>query len=324
MDKQEFVSSVNVDDKLAASAWEQANGDPDKAHELVETDRVIVKGRFSDPDEGFYGLFYVDWSAVKTSLNSLEVVVLSDDSIQDVDPSIKSVEFQSKVEQYQTNDAKMGGYTDQLEKALRKYWSNPQSKIRSALKSGDQDTFEGLHESFVAEALELDELSLVLRTDQRLRVESETSSTSSPSPASDREITIPCEIEINPVKGMPVSKINPGDLIYVELGEVESEKQKVVDRLEDRKDETGMVPAKVLGKKGTAAGNLRIDVEFDDSVKGKVSCGKDVSILVPGSTKQRDSDGTTDFSELLQNEFFIGVLLGVILLVVLGIWYFLF
>lgn len=328
MNKQEFIRSVTVDNNLAESAWEKAGGDEAKARELLQGERIIFKGRFSDPDEGFYGLFYLDWGQNQTSLNDLNAVVLSDKSVEDVEPSMKSAEFKTQVEQYETSSAKMGGYTDQLSGVLKNVWSNPQSDVRKALESGESDRLQGLHRTIIGEELELEELSLVAESDERLKIESATpassSSTSTATESSSRDVVLPCQIEINPVRGVPVSKISPGDMIYVEPGEVEGSEQRVVDELENHRDDSGMIPARVRSKQSTAAGNLRIDVDFDDSVKGKISCGKDVSILVPDTTRAKQQRNTGGLINLLQNEMFLGLITGAVVLLVLGIWYFLF
>ncbi|MFB6346049.1 MAG: hypothetical protein ABEK50_09790 [bacterium] len=324
MNKTEFVQSLDVSDNLAEEAWERANGDEDKAKKLLALDRLTVKGRFSDPEAGFYGLIFINWSADRDSLLELEGVVVGDDSVQNVDPSSSVKKFKRNLEGYTSSEAKMGGYTDQLESSLRKIWSNPNSDVRECVKSGTLDLLEGILEAFIADDLELSELSLSTDIDRKLHLETTTKKAQgSTSGASSSDTEIPCHVEINPVKGMPVSRVNPGDHVYVDPGNPQDYDKDVASTLENRREDNGLISAKLIAKGGTKSGKLRMEVDLGEGLKGKVNCGKDVSILVPESTLRSKEQGSDTFDDMMRNELILGIALGGILLLVLGIWLFL-
>jgi hypothetical protein len=285
-----------------------------------------VKGRFSNTEEGFYGLFCFIWHADSSSPSGMKQIVVGDSDVQEISPSESLKSFQSRIESFRAEEGSMGGYTDELQHTLKSDLSDRGSDLYQTLEDQDLDILEDVLSGLLRTELEMDSLALTVEAEVQRRV-TEESSRSRSTRSSDTKVEenpLKGNVEINPVRGVPITKISPGERIFVRLTESGSSGVGSTGGVKEYENNDGLIPAQLISKEANAAGKLRLKVEFPNGVPGTLTCGKDVSIVVPEGTKDRlDDDSSGELPGFLQDEIFLGTTIAIIILIVIGIWLFL-
>lgn len=321
MKKSEFIRAANAPRSIAQAAWEAADGDEEKARELLEPDKINVKGRLADTENGFYGLFCFRWHLDSSSPSQIQQIVLGDSDVQDVSTSDSLKNFQKTIENFRSEGGSMGGFTDELQQVLKSNLSDRNSQLYEVFAEQDLESLEDVLDDLLRSELEMDTLSLTVETELERKVAGE-SNRSRKSREPDTQANgnpLKGNVEINPVRGVPISNINPGDQIFVRLRDSGSARG-----VREFENADGLIPAQLLSKGANAAGKLRLKVEFPNGESGTLTCGKDVSIVVPDSTKEQIStDSSGNLPGIFQDEIFLGTAIAIIILIVIGIWMFL-
>lgn len=325
MDKSSFLKSTGASRSVAESAWARAEGDEEKARELLEPVKYHGKGRFSDPDEGFYGLFCFTWHVESSSASGLQQAVLSNEDIAEVSLSTSKGALTEKIERFHQDGSTMGGYSSELKETLESALAERESELHQALSSRTFEAVDDLLADLIGEELELGNMSVTTEVDSVRKIQTMETESKGTEDESDEEetVTIQVSAEINPVKGLPVTKIKPGHKIFVRPGEEDGADRSPVRDARKYANEDGLVPAKVVSKESSPAGNLRMMVELPNGVSGTLKSGKDVSILVPEATRDRINSSSSEMPEILKDEIVLGASLAIIILLILGLWLFL-
>lgn len=328
MDKSEFVESADVPKSLAESAWEEADGDERVAEDLISPEQVKVKAKFMDPDDGFYGLFSFVWKYQTGTISNQNQVVIGNDEVEGISTSKSFTFFNQKIDDLIAKGSSMGGSTEQLEESIGSALSDSSSSLVQALENESFGDLDDILENVVKTALELDSVRVgsdaeVVRKIEHMTDVEPVSTGSSSSADEDETLYLQCSVRINPVKGVPVAKISPGDSIFVNMAESGDKHRNLIEEIESRANDDGMIPAELTSKRRTDAGNLRLEVKFMDNVMGTVSCGNDVSILVPDETKFNLSGSSSDLPAFLTDEIFIGTAIAILVILLIGLWFFL-
>lgn len=329
MDKETFVNQVDVDESTARSAWEEADGDESVAKDLLTPETLKVKGNFSVSSQSIYGLFAFSWKVKTSTPEEMEQVVVAEEDDSDISLSMEFNSFLSKLENAGSSGSTLGGLQRKLGDCLSDALRKPDSSLVESLSSGDQAQIEEAFESLLANKLDLEDLSVEFNMDIDRAIDTKEASSGSQSDSSsgsaeEDKVTFECEAEINPVRGIPVTEIEPGHEIYVSLdSSAEEQHYSLVKKLREQiQEDNDLLPAHVTSRESTDAGQLRINVAFSENVRGTLKCSNDVSVLVPEDTESRLS-GEGVLKELLQNEVVIGVAVSVIVILFLAIWLFL-
>ncbi|GEM_PF-4226228 len=325
MDKEEFLQQANAPRPLAEKAWEMADGDFNQAQTLLEPSKLKVQAKFRDSGGRFGGLIYICWNYTENAIDAGESVVSSSDKILDIPIDLPPENFHQRIVRAKKTGEQMGGNTETLQAALAEVLQEPASELRSGLVNQDLAKIDLELQNLLTSNLDINspqftsEVVLSRNIDEAAggeeAVEAEEES---------EEYEFPAEIEINPVKGVPVNQISIGDLIYVDLGNYSSDLQRIAQVLDQRRDETGMIPAQLVSREVSEAGTLSLRVQFGRDVYGKVRCGKDVNILVPESTAAGKTKGmqksSSDPVEMLADNWILILPLIIAIIIILTVY----
>ncbi|MFP4687159.1 MAG: hypothetical protein ACLFN5_03515 [bacterium] len=285
MTKQEFVDSAGAPPKLAEKAWEVAEGDQDYAMQLLEPHKLSVKGKFMDGGNKFGGFLFFQWNYIEKSAPSCYAIVAGADNLMELPLDIDPGQFAERLSLELKSGTKMGGNTDIFQEALDNALSDQESHLRRAIEAGDLGEIEPAIAAILSDSLDVRSPVLSLQPVVSRQIEDIADTTPTEAQEDEEErYEIPCEIEINPVKGVPLARIQIGDLIYVDLGNVTGENVKFVKPLNKRRDGSGLIPARLVARETTEAGTMKLVVQFAQGVFGVARCGKDMSLLVPPET----------------------------------------
>ncbi|MFP4687382.1 MAG: hypothetical protein ACLFN5_04645, partial [bacterium] len=196
MNLKQFIKKHKVNSELAEEAWAKAQGDPDKAARLIEPARLWFKGRFSEHARS--GLFMVEWDFKEKDIKSVQVVILSGKKIKGASPRLSPRAFGKKIKESLRSSKKLEGPIAALKSALEKGWTEKGGEIQKALEEGDYKRLRGLHRPLINDALdfEVGEKEMAHTMRRRLDISDE-----------DDRVFIPCEVTVDPVSGIPFSKL---------------------------------------------------------------------------------------------------------------------
>ncbi len=292
MDKNEFLQQANAPQPLAERAWELANEDPQQAQAYLEPSKLKVNAKFRDSGGRFGGLIYISWNYAENTIDAGEAVVSSSDKILDIPIDLPPNNFHQRITRGKKTGEQMGGNTETLQTALADVLQDPGSELRSGLVGQDLAKIDVELQNLLTSNLDINNPQFTSEVVLSRKID-EIDGTEETAEAEEEseEYEFPAEVEINPIKGVPVNQISIGDLIYVDLGNYSSELQRIAQVLDQRRDESGMIPAQLVSREVSEAGTLSLRVQFGRDVYGKVRCGKDVNILVPESTASDKSQG---------------------------------
>ncbi len=215
----------------------------------------------------------------------------------------------------------MGGFTDEVQQTLKSNLSDRNSRLYEIFQEQELNSLEDELDDLFRSKLDLDTLSLTVEAEVQRKVDgkSDRSRSSLSSGTQGNEAPLKGNVKINPVRGVPISKINSGDQIFVQLNESRS-----AQRMQEYENDDGLIPAKLISKEANAAEKLRLEVDFPNGVPGTLTCGKDVSILVPDSTKEViNSQESGNLPNIFKDEIFLGTAIAIIVIFIIGIWMFL-
>jgi len=330
MDKSTFIDSADAPRSLAEAAWEEADGDEDRARELLDPGTLKVKLQFFSPSDGYYGLAAFEWAVSTSTHDNLNKIVLGDSEVKEVTPTLSYSAFNRRIEGFTTGGTSMGGSTDRLGEALESTLKESGSSVVDALDNQNFKDLDQALQSVISRELEIENVSVTTDVETQREIESKASVSSTGTAAGsgassdvdDAELFLQCSVRINPVSGVPITKISPGDSIFVEITEVPEGKEDLVDKLRSNANDDGMIPARLASKKHSDAGNLRLEVDLSEDIKGTISCGRDVSVLVPDSTHSQLGDSASGLPNFLTDEIFIGTALAIIFILLVGLWFY--
>lgn len=308
MDKDEFLEQQSVDDDLAEEAWERADGEPEEARELLDLAQLTVKGRLFNPGSNINGVFMLTWDLAEEELANLGAVIVND-SVETVDLEAPHEEFIRSLREVEESPKIMSGYSEELEETLQELWKNPSEELPEL---SDEEFEEGLvaaHETKIEEAFDFEESHLDVVLDLRRRIEIDGESEEGEGDAAEEQETVnvpSCDVHVTPVQGVSVARLQPDDMIYVEIGEIPEEWSKLEPVLEDLRDDSGLIPARLVKKTHTEDGRLELEVQFGKKVYGSLTCGRDVSLMVPDETREKyDEPGISSIEDVLSPKIIV-------------------
>jgi hypothetical protein len=307
MPKEDFVANAGAPPSMAEKAWEVAEGDEDYASQLLEPHKLWVKGKFMDGGNKFGGLFFFQWNFTEKSVSDCLVMVAGADNMIEIPMDVDTAQYRDRLSLELKTGTKMGGNTEILQEALSGELTEPDSDLRSCIEAGDLAELESYIEEILVSSLDVRSPVITLQPVVTRKVEemAEPSTDAAVEEEEEEErFEIPCEVEINPVKGVPLARIQIGDLIYVDLGDVSGENVKFVKPLNKRRDESGLIPSRLVARETTEAGTMKLTVQFARGVYGVARTSKDISLLVPPETvsvRAFKRNGTNPVEFLEQN-----------------------
>ncbi len=326
MAKEDFVADAGAPPSMAEKAWEVAEGDEDYASQLLEPHKLWVKGKFMDGGNKFGGVFFFQWNFTEKSASDCLVMVAGADNMIEIPIDVDPAQYRDRLSLELKTGTKMGGNTEILQEALSGELTDPDSALRSCIESGNLSELESYIEEILISSLDVRSPVITLQPVVTRKVE-EMSDPTAGGPAEEGEeeeeerFEIPCEVEINPVKGVPLVRIQIGDLIYVDLGDVTGENVKFVKPLNKRRDESGLIPARLVARETTEAGTMKLTVQFAQGVYGVARTSKDISLLVPPETvsaRAFKSTGTNPVEFFEQNWVIILTVLVAVTIVLIA------
>ena len=321
MEKQEFLESQPLPDELVEDAWERSNGDPEEARELLSPSRLTVKGHFSTTEDNISGLYMLTWDYRANTIDNFRCVMVNG-TLDEFQLDAPHNEFLSKLRELEESDQLMSGYTEELEEAIRALWTGDELDVS---KFQDEEEFSELleiHRQLMDGLFDFEDPKLEHEY-ELTRLINDLDDTEGEADEDDEEsVTVPsCDVHVTPVQGVSVTKLQPGDMIYVEIGEIPEEWAKLKPVLEDLRDESGLIPAQLRSKKHTDDGRLELEVQFGKKVYGALSCGRDVSLMVPDETREKYGEEPSDALEELFQPKYIFPALGAALALILLVFY---
>lgn len=328
MSKEDFLNRADAPRSIAEAAWNAADGEEHQAEELLEPAMLRVKCKFMNSNGRFGGLLYIEWSYLENAATATSGIVSSDDGILEIPIDLAPEQFGERVIRSNKTGPKMGGNTETLQSALSEALQTTGTDLRETIKARNTDRIEKELQDLLTNNLDITQpqfttdMELTRKVQEKSDVEEP--ETSEGEEEESEEYEVPAEVEIDPVKGVPIGKVSIGDLIYVDLGNYQSRHQKIANVLNDRRDETGLIPAQLVSREVSEAGTLALRVQFGQGVYGKVRCGKDVSILVPEETaakRNRDkSSMDVDPVDFIADNWVIIFALGMALIILLVVY----
>ena len=263
MNLKQFVKKQKVNSELAEEAWEKAGGDPDKASRLLEPARLWFKGRFGE--SGRSGLFMVEWDFTEEEIKSAQVVILAGKKIKGASPRLSPRAFGKKIKESQKSSKTLEGPMAALEGALESAWQEKGSKIRKTLKENDYKRLRALHRPLLNDTLDFEvgekEMAHTLRRHMDVSEE-------------DDRVFIPCDISVNPVKGVSFSKLKKGDEILISLKDPGASSPEVRDawrRAQKLADKKGFIPAELKSGKKSDSGKINLKLKIMPGVWADVT-----------------------------------------------------
>ncbi|MGM0380540.1 MAG: hypothetical protein ACQEP7_00985 [bacterium] len=294
MDEDEFVAQVNVPEKLAEAAWKVAEGDEQQAEELLVPSTLYIKSKFKDSGGRFSGAFFIRWDFEFDEASECLAIVTGGEEGVDVSLDISPNQFGDRLSMQLQTGQRMGGNTDTLQAALEENLQNSGSALRQHIDAGEIADLDKVLAELIQNNLEINKPNVNVKAEVARKIEEmddevEAAEAEAAEPEEEEQYVLPCEVEINPIRGVPLARIQIGDMIYVGLGEVEGQEEKIARVLQKRRDDTGLIPAKLVASNSTEAGTMELRVQFGQNVYGRARSGKDVSILVPQETEEKRS-----------------------------------
>ncbi len=290
MDKEEYAAQAGAPNKLAEVAWEVAEGDEQRADELLAPATLFIKGKFKDSGGRFGGAFFVRWNFEFQEATECMAIVTGGEEGVDISLDANPAQFSDRISMRLQTGQRMGGNTDTLQAALDEILQDGSSNLRQKIDAGEIASLEGDFMELIQENLEISKPSVNLKYKVARKIEEMEEEVEAVEETAaeeeEEEYVLPCEVEINPVRGVPLARIQMGDMIYVDLGNLKGQQEKIGRVLTKRKDETGLIPAKLVSSQSTEAGTMELRVQFGQNVYGRARSGKDVSILVPPQTEE--------------------------------------
>jgi len=329
LNKKKFIKKQSVNSELAAAAWEEAGGDAKRAKKLLQPVSVCLKGRFQA--SGRSGLWYFDWNAARSRLNDTDVVVLSKKT-EGTSPRLSPKAFKKNLQKAKRSSDKLSGPMNKLNSRLKELLEDKSSKVVEALKDQEYDKIPPVMRTIVADTLGFDLTNNEVHYTLRRKIDRVDDSESSDQSEED-QLYIPCEIPINPVKGISFGKLKKGDTIYARVDDIPTamkDKIEVREALREiEKKTTGekeLFPAKLISGKSTGSRKVELTLEITSDVVGKGSCGRDVSILVPDETAEKRARGSRGFGLSEETKMALGIVVLVIFFLFIAVlgWFYLF
>ncbi|MFB6355012.1 MAG: hypothetical protein ABEJ65_00660 [bacterium] len=311
MDKQTFIEQRDVSNELAQKAWEVADGDSDKAEGLLSPKTLWVRGKFETDSAS--GVFQIAVDVAENHVQNIVASVLGTNDLSDVSLAEDPEQFDQTMATLQKKENMMGGNSERLTETIKES-IRPGSELFGMIIDQNWDQLSNELEALFNDAFDFRVRTLSIGQSLETQLEHEgIPEESSDEKKEDEEVEIPCNVEISPTKGVSVKKLEPGDQVFVELGDVSPSNKNVALKLEAHKDnDTGLIPAQLERKTGTEAGTMRLRVKFGESTYGVATCGTDVSLTVPESTRVRkNSDAGDDVVEFLKENTVVTVVIGV-------------
>ncbi len=317
MDKTAFLEQSDAPRTVARAAWKAAVGNPELASSLLEPAKLKIQGKFNLVDQPFGGLVYITWNFLSNSFGVAETIVSGSRKILDVPVELPARNFIDRIRWGNQSGLQMSGNTRVLQAELTAALEDGQSELFKVISSGDVEKFKAVFSNILKTYLDTSKVELSLQTEliRKLDIESEQEK------MAKQGHTLPAEIKIHPLKGVPISKIPIGELIYVKLGDYPKELEKIAELLKNRRDQSGLIPAQLISRQITEAGTLSLMVRFASNAYGKIRCGKDVNILVPESTaagKPRGmNSGKYSFTRLITENWPITLTIIAVLMIII-------
>lgn len=315
MEKEEFIESQPFSDELVEKAWDRAEGNPEEAQELLGPSELTLKGHLSCSAENISGLYLITWNYKSNSIDNFRCSVING-SIEGFQLNTSHEDFLEKLRDLENSDQLMSGYTEELQENIRALWTSDEFDVSNTTDDEGFSELEETHRQLVGGLFDLNEFELEHNYEITRLINDNGEEQSD---AEDEEsLTVPsCDVRVTPVQGVSVTRLQPEDVIYVEIGEIPEEWSKLKPVLEDLRDESGLIPAQLRSKKHTDDGRLELEVQFGKKVYGSLSCGRDVSLMVPEETREKYGKiGTDGFDELFLSKYIftaLGVALALIL-----------
>lgn len=317
MSQEQFAQNQDVPPEVAEKAWEVAEGNEERAVELLREESIWVKGQFTGSDNPATGFFILNFDLDESTRLVSKGVVLSTDEDVELPLTDSYQRFQKNLDSIATHDKKMNANTQQMNSVITSILD--ESEFKKYLDSPNTDGIASVLETRFAEEFDFKIQSVRVQLEVERPIDSAQvpSGSSKQEPEGDEVVEMPCDVEITPV-GIPVAKLHPGDEIFVSIGDVERFQKNKKRQLEATADpETGMVKATLESKKPSDVGTLRLQAKLADGIVGHISCGQDVSIRVPSSTEnKKDISGENEFLEFVQ-ENWIGLATAIIVVILL-------
>lgn len=298
MEREEFLKAQEAPPEVARKAWEEANGNSDYATELLTPEEITIKGKFGDEESNLHGLLLVKWDLRSDDLIGVRGVVVNV-SLDDMTATQTSDDFYKRISELENSSNLLSGYTDSVKKPIKDLLNDPNNDYPECLLEDDLNEFNETLLELLQDSLDLRNLDLQVDTDVRRRIDKEPEDEPSDEGTDEEKVNVPsCDVHVTPVQGVSVEKLQTGDMIYVEIGEIPDEWSKLEPVLEDLRDDSGLIPAQLKGKEQSEDGRLKLQVQFGKNVYGTVNCGRDVSLMVPDDTLEKyENEGTIDFDD---------------------------
>ncbi len=328
MNKKKFIKKQAVNSELAEAAWEEAGGDASRAKKLLQPVSVCLKGRFQA--SGRSGLWYFDWNAARNRLNDTDVVVLSKKT-KGTSPRLSPKAFKKNLQKAQRSSDKLSGPINKLNSRLEKLLEDESSKVVEALKDQEYDKIPPVMRTVVADTLGFDLTTNEVHYTLRRKID-KLDDEDSDKPDED-ELYIPCDIPINPVKGISFGNLKKGDTIYARVDDIPTAMKDKVEVREALREiekkisgEKELFPAKLISGRSTGSRKVELTLEITPDVVGKGSCSRDVSILVPEETAEKRSGASTGGGLSEETKVALGIVVLVIFFLFIAVlgWFYLF
>ncbi len=321
MEKKEFIEAhENIAASLVEEAWEQAEGEAEKAAELLQPQLLVFQGKLISSGQEPEGLFQLIWDLNEQEMTDAYGVMAGHISVGDVNPEMEYQLFKSKITELLESSQKMGLHTEELNQLIQAELKKPAQEFLELVEESSLDEAVNFLEEIFQEKFDCrkEEITIVPRLLRALQVEKENEEDDE-----EQEINFSCLPSVNPVKGVSLDRLSVGDKIFVEINDTASspQEQKVLSVMEKFRDEkTGLLPAEIYNFEDQAGGELQIEIQFGKNVTGTLTCGSNVNLLCPEeTTTKKNPTGVSlehlDFEELLLKFWFIPIIIGLIILI---------
>ncbi len=270
------------------------------------------------------------WDYESSTIDNFRCIVING-LITDFQLDVPHEDFLEKFRELENSNNLMSGYTEKLEKNIRALWTSDELEVNNFTDEEQMPKLYELHQQLLEDQFDFSNFELNQEHEFTPLIknieDNEDDGDQSDSDYDgydeyDETAMIPaCDIQIAPVQGISASKLQPGDMIYVEIGEIPDKWIKLKPALEDLRDDSGLIPAQLQAKKITEYGRLDLEVQFSKKVFGSVRCSKDISLMVPESTLAKYGKlGVNVLGGLFQPKFILLALSIILVLILLAIF----
>ncbi len=323
MNKQQFIENQPVKASLAEMAWEESNGEPEGAQELLEPAIIWIKGRFFGGEIG--GIFLIEWDLQSQELVENDCIVLNKNRVKGAAPRLSPQGFKDKFNKIARSSGRRAGIEQALKLKFAELWEDPQSRINRLIEEESFDGIAPIHKTVLRDTLEVELTDSDIHYTLRRKIEITRSDEEDKEPDS-KQLFVPCEIIINPVKGLSINQLNRGDLIFARPGELTEESadnaelRMLHNKVKEQADEDSRyLTVKLLSGKAQDSGKVLLTFKITNEINGRALCGRDVKLLTPAETLQKRAENSPANLLTTWLKYLSTIAIGIFLLVIV-IW----